>query len=517
MSGISDVYTYFRSIGISGQEHTQWVTDSLSLVPKPSLFSRLFGCCAPPSKTSIPKVMLRLDEIASNDVEDSDARNMAAFIKGVLENLHLERDLDLVNLKRLNTLLNVPDHLPRSKASVEKHYLATGMIDEKSADTRRLVAATGGPFQQLSQDMLAKIFSYLSLRDHFKAAATCRDWQRAAARNDSLSLRSLAPEEKLYVSTLRDQSLQGICTHRTFLGKYATGNFKTSILASRFFNSRIPFAYQPKSGDPILIRDEAAIYIGNTTRAIPHNFRGDYVVLYEKSINKIFVLDKVRSTIHGLYEIDPETGETRALFQEVIETSTNFHITFHNNEIWIITRLGSSRVYNRESGELREENWEVKPAQFLSLHHFSGMQHIYTSNGAVSTFEVQNLENPQDAHILPGSEKCYSLIATTPNALYVAMRDHRTVAALDSRTGEILQTFFHPKLFLWSTPAAHVHNGMLYLSTSPFKTHAFDILTGKKIRTFSFGFFERNSNLQIYDNNLVYRVGNNIFINALQP
>ncbi len=508
MSGISDVYTYFRSIGLEGKEHDKWVTESLSLVPKPNLFQRVFAFCGGNlDKPSITKVMINLDSIIAKDDEDPESRSMATFIKGVLENLRLKRDPQLINLKKLNTLLASTDGLPNFKALVQKEYFSTGIVDNNSNAVRIL----RGPLQQLPQDIIARIFSYLCLKDRANAAATCLNWKRAEGRPDSLDLRAITREEMLYVSSLRDQTLKGIKENRAFIQAYKTCDFKPSVIASGFMNAHALFQYQPKAGDPILIRKQTSIYIPNTKKTIAHNFRSDYVLLYEKSINKIFAVDKEARTIHGLYEIDPETGVVVSLFEEntLTEAYFGFHVAYHDNEIWIITGFGSSRVYDRETKTLREENWKVKLYQGFS--YFVGLRHINTIDDPFRRFEVIDIDNPQESFIVHNSKNCY-FVAKTSNALYVSMGDCKTVLALDIETGETLKTFRHPPLTLLSIgPYAQVSNGILYLATNNRKTEAYDILTGKHVRSIPLGWFQEYSKeLQVFDNKLVYPKGDQI-------
>ncbi len=500
MSSISNVYTYFKSIGLEGKEHDKWVTESLSLVPKPNLFQRYFGCCGGNlDKTSITKVMINLDSVIANDAEDPESRSMATFIKGVLENLRLKRDPQLINLKKLNALLASAEGLSNSKALVQEEYLATGIVDDKSNAVRRLRAGDCGPAQQLPEDIIAKIFRHLCLKDRANAAATCWNWKRAETRHDSLDFGALTFDEMLYVSSLRDQTLKGIKENRAFIQAYKTCDFKTSVIANGFMNAYALFQYEPKVGDPILIRNQTSIYIANTEKTIAHNFRADYVLLYEKSINKIFAVDKEADTIHGLYEIDPETGVIVSLFKENIRVVPHhFHMGYLDNKIWFSLHLERAvRIYDRETNTLREDNSiELSPG-IIGRSLFEHSTHKYTNGKAARTFKV--------------------LLAKKYRSFTASFGEKLPKTSIHNLSGDHQMMQHHSLWFLWVVPFpyGHVSNGMLYTTTSSSKTEVYDILTGKHVRTISFGWFQRNSLMKVFDNKLVYPYGNKILMMEL--
>jgi len=519
MSAISPVFTYFRSIGVEGKEHDQWVTESLKLVPKPTLVQRLVGCCGGLRRTtSITQVKVSLDEIIKEAVEDPQERAEALFVQGVLENIECRRDPHLVNLGRLNALLNTAIDAPLAKKAVTKQYFTTGAIVERSESARHLKAAGCGVAQKgFGLDVLALIFRNLCLKDHCSAAATCDSWYRAAARPDAFDIRSLTPEEKFYLSSLLEPTIQGVRENRRLQAASKTRTLSdTFICRTSFGSSENTFQYQPAADDPVIIKDTTYFTIVDLNVRIAHAFRSEYELLYVKDLNKIFVVDKDHFSTYGLYEIDLDTGSSTRLTSQMLVVST-FHMAYHNNKIWIVTGLGSLSVYDRATSTFTQHNWPLNPSSGLGRNHFTDLRHLYTSPGAVATFEAQDLENPtQPPHVIPGSEKCLALVANTPNALYVSKGDKKTVVALDVETGRELKTFTHPYLtWLWQSPAVQVNNGLLYVSVSMSTTHVYDILTGKHIRKISFGWTGNNAHMQIFANKIVYRVGNEVRMKSL--
>ncbi len=95
--------------------------------------------------------------------------------------------------------------------------------------------------------------------------------------------------------------------------------------------------------------------------------------------------------------------------------------------------------------------------------------------------------------------------------VFLAKGDHRSFIALNIETGALPKTLIQTSLHIsWAICDIHVSNGMLYVPTSPFETEAYDILTGKLVCKISFGWFKNISQMQVFDNKLVYLDGNRI-------
>lgn len=494
MSTISQLYSQFRACGQIGQDPVSHMNNAIERVQ------------------NMPNFDQKLATVSAT--YEHEEKNKALFVQAVLKNHNEGLDPSFSSLQTLNRTLNlfesatntVRSQTTKQIEALKNCYFSQGRIEGYAGIMQNLGCSVWQT--HLPTDVAAKIMGLLSLRDHFRASATCSAWHKAACRPHGFSPTYL-PHEIPFISSFTTSLTRSQFLAQRRLVEAASINEPSDRLLLRHGNQEVLALYNRNPGDPIIFHTEHAIGVvnGNKRFTISHDFHSEYKLLSVPSLHKIFVINQDETHIHSIHEIDTTTGSMTTLASEATET-TALRIDYRDNKIWMVDAENRLHTFDLAAGKLCIGTEPILlTTGGRGLNNYKNMLRIFTSAGPTATFATEDLTNlAEGAHPIPNTEHTTRFTTITDRVLYASYTSEKKVTAFDRISGEVLKDYPHSILpSSWFTPAALISEGFLYLTVGYHKTEVYDLLTGKLIRTITFDEDDDGAlGSQVLANKLIY-------------
>ncbi len=525
MSGIPalicHLYNEFTSIGIDGKSADFRVTDTLECVPKPNKVIRaleqVYGKRAPlpTANTKFAPILAKLTTIVAESPKESDLRAQATFVKSVLEILLLRRDPGLKNLALLNRICRLfttateqdKANLALPVKQLTQSYLAKGSFDNAAECTeilKKLKISGAGPWQfVLPSDLVAILFTHLSLKDLLSASSSCKRWRELATRDEVSHSLCGKVESCAYISSLIRTAAPLIEDVRANRCKIC--DFKKRKIFETFADT------MPTNIEGFTISDgldEAIIYdnLGfqvfkrdGSKTVFPHDLGDQQNIIILHGKGKWYAVCGLNlRTLQSIHEIDTTTGTLR-LIHTPSPNVTFAYATYYDNKIYVMLNT----LYVLDLATNRATQLEPRlpsgPTVCCTSRYF-------VVRGASGHMQIQDLSDLTAPPIVVANSQEYFERAVTSTVLYVSDHAESSIKAIDLATGRMVCSWAHDPLPADRIPKVRVSNGMLYVSIRDREILVYDLLTTKLVRSIDL-LLDCNPTYTVLANKILYTRG----------